>query len=195
MTIRPLRVMVVQDNALVAERLAQEIRACGEIVVGPFADIEEAMPLVGTVQAAILDVQVQEQSVFSMADELMQGNIPFVFLTGRDGSVIPSRFAGHRAFPAPRHAAPMLHELRRQRRRPVARQDEQQDDLRAVVVEMMRHSHAVMPDASSAERLVEAVLLQAVAQTVERPAPALIRPWLMVLMAEEIRKRRARYLH
>ena len=192
MTSKPLRVMVVLEDALLAQRLAQEIRACGEIVVGPFSDPAEAMQAMESVQAAILDVQGPDESAFWMADRLMHSDVPFVFTTGSGDSVIPARFQGHRAYARPRHAATMLDDLHRQYRKTSVRQD---DDLTLVVADLMKQARGIMPDASSAERLVEAVLLRAVAQTVDRAAPSPFRPWLMGLMDDEVRQRRHQHMH
>lgn len=187
MTSKPLRVLVVQDDARVAHRLAREICACGEIVVGPFSNVGEAMELVDTVQAAILDVSVRDEDALCVADRLMHSDVPFVFLTAQDHRVIPARFDGHRAYPKPRHAAPLLDELHRQHRTRAARQD---DDPKAIVVEMLERSRTIMPDPASAERLVEAALLRAVAQSVEQGIPPRFRPWLMALLDDEIGQKR-----
>lgn len=186
MTSKPLRVMVVQDDLRVASRLVRELSECGQIVVGPFSDVHEAMQSVDTVQAAILDVQAQDESLFDVADWLMHSEVPFVFLTGRKGAAIPERFDGHHVYPKPRHAAPLLNDLHRQRQTLSARQDE---DPRAVVIDMLDRARRLMPDPASAERLVEAALLRAVAQSVERGIAPRFRPWLMGLLDDEIAHR------
>ncbi|MFD0387833.1 response regulator [Tistrella bauzanensis] len=43
-------------------------------------------------QAAILDINLNGKQVFSIADDLAQRNIPFVFFTGYDDILIPDRF-------------------------------------------------------------------------------------------------------
>lgn len=186
---KPLRVMVVHGNPLAARSLARQIRDCGEIVVGPFSNAVEAMEAVDTAQAVILEAR--GEGAFWMADRLMQDDVPFVFTTGQDGHAIPARFDGHRAYARPRGVAAMLDDLHRQHRDTAVRDD---DDPRLVVAELMTLARGAMPDPSSAERLVEAVLLRAVAETVDAPAPESFRPWLPNLMADEIRHR-GRYLH
>ncbi|SNR44369.1 response regulator [Paracoccus sediminis] len=180
---KPLRVLVVQDDFRVGQRLAREICACGEIVVGPFSTVDEAMRQVDSVHAAILDLSVHDEDALCVADRLMHSDVPFVFVTARGAGDIPARFDGHRAYPKPRHAAPLLDDLHRQHRTRAARHD---DDPKLVVVEMLERSRMIMPDPASAERLVEAALLRAVAQSVESGIPPRFRFWLMGLLDDEI---------
>ncbi|MFD2816599.1 hypothetical protein ACFSYD_22800 [Paracoccus aerius] len=68
MTDTSLRILVVEDDFLTAQRLTTEIRANGDHVVGPFADVHDAIHCVGLAQAAILDVRVQDETSFQVAD-------------------------------------------------------------------------------------------------------------------------------
>lgn len=79
MKVEPLRVLVVEDDFFTAESLSREIRAEGDTVVGPFADVHEAIQLAGLVQAAILDVWVQDETSFVVADSLVHHGIPLSF--------------------------------------------------------------------------------------------------------------------
>lgn len=190
MVSKPLRVMVVQDDIRVAARLARQINACGEIVIGPFQTVEQAMKSTEGVQAAILNVTT-DRNAYSMADWLMDSDVPFVFVTAQEPLLIPPRFEGHRAYRMPYHAASLLIDLHRQQRDLAVRHD---DDPKAVVVDMMKVSRSVMPDFASADRLVEAALVRAVSQSVESGLPSRFRPWLMTLLEDEIQQRR-RHLH
>ena len=92
MTRGSLRILVVMGDYLLASKLARDIIAAGDVVVGPFADVHEAISQVGLVQAAILDVKVKGETSFEVADSLFRNDVPFVFLTGYDGEIIPTRF-------------------------------------------------------------------------------------------------------
>ncbi len=186
MTSECLRVLVVEDDFLAAERLCREIRAGGDTVVGPFADVHDAIQRVGLVQAAILDVQVQDETSFQVADSLIHHKIPFVFLTGYDPNAIPARFVRRHVYTKPSHAAPLLHDLHEQHRA-IAPQDI--DSMEAIVIEMIRRSRSIMPDESSADRLVEAALLRAIAETRDGRMEGNIRARLMGLLEVEHRKR------
>ncbi|WP_260929196.1 response regulator [Novosphingobium sp. 9] len=65
-------------------------------VLGPFASVDkgEAQYRSGrSIDAAVLDINLQGQSVFSFADELLADHVPFLFSTGYDGDAIPTRFS------------------------------------------------------------------------------------------------------
>ncbi|EJT00966.1 response regulator [Rhizobium sp. CCGE 510] len=88
-------VLVVEDEFMLAEDLSQELADAGAVVVGPAQSLERAIELLATpdvLDAAILDVNLQGKQVYPLADLLMERNIPFVFTTGYDASVLPARF-------------------------------------------------------------------------------------------------------
>lgn len=192
MTMNSLRILVVEDDYFAATRLTQEITAAGDVVVGPFADVHEAISRVGTVQAAILDVKVRDETSFDVADSLFRSDVPFVFLTGYGPKVIPPRFQGQRVYAKPSHADPILHDLRQQHRQNAPQDCE---SMETIVLDMIHRSCAVMPDRASADRLVEAALLRAIADTREGRIPDDIRPYMMALLDEEYRLRGRACLH
>lgn len=84
-TLTGLRILVVEDQALVALDLQTALEERGAVVVGPCLGLEEAMsrtmgdePLDG----AILDVDLGDENVFALADRLAAWGVPFVFHTG-----------------------------------------------------------------------------------------------------------------
>ncbi|MTE01601.1 hypothetical protein GIY56_15035 [Paracoccus sp. YIM 132242] len=186
MTFDPLHILVVEDDFFVADKLSREIRAGGDTVVGPFADVHDAIHRVGLVQAAILDVRVQDESSFQVADSLNHHGIPFVFLTGYDPQAVPVRFPRRHVYTKPSHAAPLLHDLHQQHR---ALAPHEIDSVQAAVLEMIRRSRAVMPDEASADRLVEAALLRAIAETTERRMEGDVRTRLLDLLEDEYSQR------
>ncbi|MFC3629382.1 response regulator [Paracoccus angustae] len=187
MTSECLRILVVEDDFFAADKLSREIRAEGDAVVGPFADVHDAIQRVGLVQAAILDVQVQNESSFQVADSLAHHGIPFVFLTGHDPQAVPARFPRRHVYTKPTHAAPLLHDLHEQHRALVPQDNI--DSIENTVIEMIRRSRAVMPDESSADRLVEAALLRAIAETAESRMEGDLSARLLDLLDDEYSRR------
>lgn len=114
MTVGRLRVMVASGNDALARRLATQIRACGHLVVGPFDDMNDAIQIAGTVQAAILEVTAGTHLCFWVADALRHHDLPFVLLTDAAPATLPRRFRDRRIHPCHRHAAPLLDDLHRQ---------------------------------------------------------------------------------
>lgn len=78
------RVLVVEDEALVAMELTQILTAAGAQVIGPAGDIDDALALVeaGGIDRALLDINLAGRMVTPVASALAQRSIPFVYLTG-----------------------------------------------------------------------------------------------------------------
>ncbi|WP_410219271.1 response regulator [Paracoccus sp. (in: a-proteobacteria)] len=192
MTGNGLRILVVEDDFLVAHKLANDIRARGDQVVGPFADASEAIDQMGLVQAAILDVRLRDETSFLVADSLVNRGIPFVFLTGYDRRHIPARFHGQGIFAKPAIADPLLDSLHHEHVRATA---DDADDIEAAVVRMLQQARRMMPDEASAERLVEGVLHRAIAAADNNGPEQSTAPWLMMMLHKEYAQRGRLYLN
>lgn len=94
--LRGRRVLLVEDDFFLADGLEHELREAGAIVVGPAGSVEEALQLIASeplIEAGILDINLHGEPSFPVADSLIERNVPFVFTTGYDTSVIPRRFS------------------------------------------------------------------------------------------------------
>lgn len=92
------RVMVVEDESLVAMLLETILHDLGCDVVGPVSNIGDGLRAVAgetTLDAAVLDVNVAGQEVFPIAEALKARGIPFVFSTGYGESGLPDHWRGH----------------------------------------------------------------------------------------------------
>jgi PAS domain S-box-containing protein len=89
------RVMIVEDEALVAMALRESLDEMGFSVLGPFSRITEAMVALrnNEIDAAVLDVNLGGELIYPLADVLAAGGIPFVFVTGYGAEEIEHRFA------------------------------------------------------------------------------------------------------
>ena len=78
------RVMIVEDEALVAMAVGETLTELGFSVVGPFSRVAEAARALGQrdIDAAILDVNLGGELVYPLADILAAREIPFIFVTG-----------------------------------------------------------------------------------------------------------------
>ena len=141
MTEHVLKILVIEDDFLVAQKLANEIRARGDEVVGPFADASDAIERLDSVQAAILDVRVHDGTTFPVADTLINSGIPFVFLTAYDRRHIPHRFHGHRIYSKPSNAMPLLDSLHRDHD---LGQRHCGDDMEAVVMQVLDRARVII---------------------------------------------------
>lgn len=79
-----LRVLVVEDEMMVAMLMEDMLADLGCIVVGPISRLDEAMESISELEldCAVLDVNLGDQSVFPLADLLRERGIPYAFATG-----------------------------------------------------------------------------------------------------------------
>lgn len=78
------RLLVVEDESLIAMALSHDLSALGWDIVGPAATIAEARYLAerGRLDAAVLDVNLSGALVYPLADWLQERGVPFVFCSG-----------------------------------------------------------------------------------------------------------------
>lgn len=89
-----VRVLVVEDNFFVAEHIRAILEASGCAVIGPVGHLRDGLRLAAAeaLDGALLDINLHGDRSFPIADALHQRGIPFVFLTGYDGSeILPER--------------------------------------------------------------------------------------------------------
>lgn len=79
-----LRVLVVEDEMMVAMLIEDMMSDMGCAVIGPAARLDEALDLAraGAFDCAVLDVNVGGQPIFPVADLLREQGKPFAFATG-----------------------------------------------------------------------------------------------------------------
>jgi CheY-like chemotaxis protein len=91
------RVLVVEDEYLVAMDMSAYLEAAGAHVVGPASNVSAALEALeehAELDGAILDVNLRGEMAYPVADALTARGIPFVFTTGYDIRAVPARFAG-----------------------------------------------------------------------------------------------------
>lgn len=78
------RVLVVEDEAMVAMMLEDMLVDLGCEIVGPAASLQAGLQLARTAafDAAVLDVNLAGDKAFPIADVLAERGIPFVYATG-----------------------------------------------------------------------------------------------------------------
>lgn len=82
-SLKGARVLIVEDAVLLALELETGLTDAGAQVVGPAYELEEALSLLDQpIDAAVLDANLNGQSVLPVAEALRRRKIPFVFATG-----------------------------------------------------------------------------------------------------------------
>lgn len=97
------RILIVEDEALVAELLSSYLDELGHVTLGPVATVREALALVETnlPDFSFLDLTLGRDQCFPIADDLHRRNLPFAFTTGYGAGAIPERFKGARFLAKP----------------------------------------------------------------------------------------------
>ena len=88
------KLLLVEDDFMIARALARAIGQLGVDVVGPAATIAHATELAGTADfdCALLDINLQGAKGYTVADILMRRGTPFAFLTGYSKVDIPKDY-------------------------------------------------------------------------------------------------------
>ena len=88
------RIFVVEDEMLIAIQVEEILESLGCVIVGPVGKLEVAVRMAREEQidAAILDVTIRGGQVFSVAEVLLERDIPFVFASGYGAWALPAPF-------------------------------------------------------------------------------------------------------
>jgi len=90
------RLLIVEDEYLLAEDMRQALEAAGATVIGPVGTLARAIAMVDSVagiDAAVLDINLAGEAVYPVAEKLLSRGVPFVFVTGYETDAIPKCFA------------------------------------------------------------------------------------------------------
>ncbi len=114
-TLQSPRIMIVEDQALIAMDLEASLHEHGAEVACIATTSAQALAALDrtTIDAAVLDYSLGEETSLDIADELELRGIPFVFATGHgDDLAVPARFAGRLTARKPYDAPKILTALR-----------------------------------------------------------------------------------
>src|SRR5690242_12307025 len=83
-----LRLLVVEDEMLIAMTIEDVLSDLGCTVVGPASSVAKAMDLLGKeeIDGAILDLNLKGEQAIPVAQALQDRGTPFFFLTGYGSS-------------------------------------------------------------------------------------------------------------
>ena len=109
------RILVVEDEALLAFDLAIQLGSAGFEVVGPAASVAKALALIhrGGCDAAVLDIHLGIETSEPVASELVARGTPFVTVSAHLHQQQPAIFSGAMALSKPIRITTLLAELRR----------------------------------------------------------------------------------
>lgn len=110
-----LRILVVEDEFLLACTLEEDLRAFGATVVGPCCNLAQAAVATRRepFDVAVLDINLNGTMVYPLAEELRARGIPFLFLTGYGSLDLPEEFRALPRLSKPYNAAALAAEIKR----------------------------------------------------------------------------------
>lgn len=113
-TLAGCRVLIVEDEALIAMEIEAALQALGCDIVGPTGKLETALQLAGdaTLDAAILDVTIRGGKVYPVAEQLLARGIPFVLASGYGNWTLPEALRDQPRLTKPFSQAELLDQVR-----------------------------------------------------------------------------------
>jgi DNA-binding response OmpR family regulator len=89
------RVLIIEDELLIALMIEDVLLDCGCSMVGPCASVAVALNAARTERfdLAVLDVNLDGEMVYPVAELLAERHIPFLFLSGYGDQAIPQDHA------------------------------------------------------------------------------------------------------
>jgi PAS domain S-box-containing protein len=115
MMLERLRVLIVEDEPLIALDLADSLQNAGAGMVLPVGTEKEALKVIedGEFDAALLDANLHGRSSQEIAAALTRRNIPFVFVTGYAREGLPASFRHAAVLVKPVSDAQLIEAIRR----------------------------------------------------------------------------------
>lgn len=160
-----MQILVVEDEYHIARQLSLEISSLGDNVVGPFADVGDALHHVSDADAAILDVLLGSETSFPVAKALKTQELPFLFLTAYNPETIPSYYQNYSIYNKPSITRRLLVDLHSQRL-----YSDSPGNIQKILLHMLPYTRLKLGNDDAAERLVEIVMLDAMKE-IEDDAP------------------------
>ncbi|MBV9834413.1 MAG: response regulator [Alphaproteobacteria bacterium] len=90
--LRGLRLLIIEDEFLIASTMAFTLGEHGVSVIGPALSIARALECIaaGGIDGALLDLKLHGEFSIPVADALRQSNIPFILVTGFQDDASPT---------------------------------------------------------------------------------------------------------
>ena len=109
-TLAGKRVLIVEDEPLVAMDLADHLAEAGAEIIGPVGNVSDALSLIEREKcdAALLDANLAGIPVDDIAAALTRKNVPFAFVNGYGPESLPRYFAAAETLSKPFGAQQLL---------------------------------------------------------------------------------------
>ncbi len=86
------KILVVEDEWLIAQHLAMLLEDMGCLVVGPVGKVDQAIEKIAdeTIDCALLDANLNGTSSSPVVDALVAAGVPLIMVTGYGGLELPT---------------------------------------------------------------------------------------------------------
>ena len=113
-TMSDCRILVVEDETLIAMDIEAALQALGCEVVGPTGKLATALLLADSeeLDAAILDVTIRGGKVFPVAEQLLARGVPFVLASGYGDWALPEHLRNQQRLTKPFTSAELEEKIR-----------------------------------------------------------------------------------
>lgn len=111
----PGKILVVEDEWLIALDIAMLVEEFGHVVIGPVRNVQDALALIEAdgIDAAILDISLGPEKSYPVARTLDEKGVPVVFLTAYSRSDIPGEYGKFDLLQKPLAPTALKSQLRR----------------------------------------------------------------------------------
>ena len=116
LSLKGQRILIVEDQFLIAIELQESLEKAGATVVGPVGRLDRALSKVedDDLNAALLDVDLNGERCWPVADLLSRAGVPFAFTTGFSANIVmPKRFEGRPVVAKPYREGEILSAIRK----------------------------------------------------------------------------------
>ncbi len=88
------RILIVEDDYFIADDLAKGLTKAAVSIIGPIPSLERAMAVLEqeAIDGAVLDINLDGEKVYALADALIGRGVPVVFVTGYARPSLPGRY-------------------------------------------------------------------------------------------------------
>lgn len=97
--LRGLRLLVVEDNYMVAQVLIEMLQDAGATIIGPIGEVDEALSFIRTggsdIDCAVLDIDLHGRKSYPIADALTERGVHVVFTTGFDANAVDKQYLSY----------------------------------------------------------------------------------------------------
>jgi two-component SAPR family response regulator len=110
----PRAILIVEDDYFIANDLVGGFTHAGFRVVGPVGSLSKALAIIEAekVAGAILDINLDGDKVYEVADALIGRGVPVVFVTGYERPSLPDRYSDVQLCVKPVESAKVIAALR-----------------------------------------------------------------------------------